>query len=121
MGAIAFSRRPEHSVVYAGWVLRQIMDDTASQHPEDSEMAQQFELAKADDGLIVYMLAPELAARVTAAIKGVAIGILSGAIHSGVAERHGGNERTVAQYRDALKELLEAVPSPASPGPRAFD
>src|SRR5215467_7090707 len=117
MGAIAFSRKPEHSVVYAGWVLRQLMDDTASQHPEDSEMAREFEGAKAIDGLIVYLLPAELAARVTNAIKEVATGILSGTVHSGVAERHRGNERTVAQYKEALREILEAIPPPGSDPP----
>jgi len=110
MGAIAFSRKPEHSVVYAGWVLRQVMDDTASQHPEDSEMAEKFESAKATDGLMVYLLRPELAARITAAIRETATGILSGSVRSGVAERHYDDERTIAQYRQALQGLLEVIP-----------
>jgi hypothetical protein len=113
MGAIAFSKEPEHCVVYAGWVLRQIMDDTASQHPEDSEMAAAFEGGKAIDGLMVYLFPAELAARVTNAIKKMAIGVLSGTIHSGIAERHHGDERTVTQYREALQELLEAIPPQA--------
>jgi hypothetical protein len=115
MGAIAFSDKPEHSWVMAGWVLRQILDDTATQHPDDSEMARKFELAKAVDGLMVYLLPRELASRVTTAIREVASGILSGAIHSGVVERHHGDARTVAQYHDALHELLEAIPSPETP------
>ena len=114
MGAIAFSENPEHSWVMAGWVLRQVLDDTASEHPEDSEMAEEFEAAKDIDGLMVYLLQPELATRVTAAIRQAATGILSGAIHSGVAERHHGDERTIAQYRGALQELLEAIPSPGT-------
>lgn len=112
MGAIAFSRKSEHSVVYAGWVLRQIMDDTATQHPEDSEMHEAFQAAKDIDGLIVYLLPPELASRITVAIRDVATGILSGATHSGVSERHQGDERTMAQYREALHGILEAIPPP---------
>jgi hypothetical protein len=111
MGAIAFSRKPEHSWVRAGWVLRQVLDDTVSQNPEDSEMAQEFQAAKDTDGLMVYLLPPDLSARVTNAIRKVATGILSGTIHSGVAERHHGDERTVAQYREALQKLLEAIPT----------
>jgi len=113
MGAIAFSKEPEHTWAMAGWALRQVLDDTVSQHPEDSEMAQKFNDAKDTDGLMVYLLPPDLAARVTNAIRAVAAGILSGTIHSGVAERHHGDERTVAQYREALRELLEAIPTRA--------
>ena len=104
-------------MVYAGWVLRQIMDDTASQNPEDSEMGEEFESAKTIDGLMVYLLRPELAARITAAIRETATGILLGSVHSGVAERHHGDERTVAQYRQALLGLLEAIPPPGSAPP----
>jgi len=112
MGAIAFSQEPEHIWVVAGWVLRQVLDDIASHHPEDSKMAMEFEGAKAIDGLMVYLLPPDLSTRVTAAIEEVATGILSGVIHSGIAERHHWDERTVAQYKSALRELLEAVPHP---------
>jgi hypothetical protein len=110
MGATAFSRNPEHSWAMAGWALRQVLNDTISQHPDDSEMAEEFNNPKDTDGLIVYLLPPDLAARVTHAIRNVAVGILSGAIHSGVAMRHHGDERTVAQYKEALQELLEAIP-----------
>jgi hypothetical protein len=78
MGAIAFSRKPEHIVVYAGWVLRQVMDDTVSQHPADSEMVEEFESAKAIDGLMVYLLPPELGTRIIDAIRKTTAGILAG-------------------------------------------
>lgn len=74
-------------------------------------MASRFNNAKDTDGLMVYLLPPNLAARVSDAIRVAAAGILSGTIHSGVAERHHGDERTVAQYREALRELLEAIPT----------
>jgi len=112
VGAIAFSKNPEESWVVAGWALRQILDDVASHHPQDSEIAEEFELAKATDGLMVYLLRPDLAARVTAAIREVANGVLSGAIQSGVADKHRGDERTIRQYKDALRELIEAIPKP---------
>ena len=111
MGSIAFSDDAKHTWAKAGWALRQILDDTASQYPEDSEMSQKFNNAKDIDGLMVFLLPPDLAARVTNAIGEVATGILSGTIHSGVAERHHGDEKTVAQYREALRELLEAIPT----------
>ena len=111
MGAISFSTEPEYSWVKAGWVLRQVMDDTVSQHPEDAEMAEQFEAAKAIDGLMVYLLRPDLAARITAAIRDAARGILSGSIRSGIVDQPYGDQRTVAQYRQALEQLLQAIPS----------
>jgi hypothetical protein len=80
MGAIAFSTKPEESWVVAGWAFRQVLDDTASQHPKDSEMAERFAEAKAIGGLMVYMLEPYFATRVTNAIRDVATGILSGNI-----------------------------------------
>ena len=115
MGAIAFSRKPDESWVAAGWALRQVLDDTTSQHPEDSEMATEFKAAKAIDGLMVYLLPPELAARVTNAIRAVAKGVLSGTIRSGIVDQPYGDERTVAQYGSALQELLEAIPSTEMP------
>jgi hypothetical protein len=111
MGAIAFSRKSEHIWAMAGWVLRQVLEDTVSRHPEDSEMAREFEAAKDTAGLMVYLLPPDSAARVTNAIREVAAGSLSGTIQSGVAGRHHGDERTVAEYREALQELLEAIPT----------
>lgn len=115
MGAIAFSEQPEHSWVVAGWALRQILDDTTLQHSEDFEMATQFDQAKDTDGLMVYLLPRDLAARVTSAIRKTATGILSGTVPSGVAKQHHGDERTVAQYREALRELLEALPLTGTP------
>ncbi len=111
MGSIAFSEKPENIWAVAGWALRQVLDDTASQQPHDSEMAEEFVRAKAIDGLTVYLMPPEFAARVTRAIRATAQGILSGAIRSGITDKAIGDARTVAQYREALRELLEAIPS----------
>jgi hypothetical protein len=98
MGAIAFSKKPEENWVVAGWALRQILDDVASHYPQDSEIAEEFERAKAIKGLMVYLLPPSLAIRVTAAIREVATGILSGTIRSEIADKLYGDERTVRQY-----------------------
>jgi hypothetical protein len=112
MGTIAFSTRPKECWAVAGWAIRQILDDVASQYPQDSEIAREFEAAKAIDGLMVFLLRADLAARVTNAIREVATGILSGTIRSGVIDQPYGDEGTVAQYREALGELLKAIPPP---------
>ena len=80
-------------------------------------MAEKFDAAKATDGLIVYLLPPEFAARVTSAIRVAAQGVLSGAIRSGIIDkaRAIGDERMVAHYREALQDLLEAIPSRGTP------
>ncbi len=117
MGAISFSTKPEDSWVVAGWAFRQVLDDTASRHPEDSEMAREFEEAKAISGLIVYKLQRDVAARVTTAIKDVVTGILSGKIRSRIVDQPYSDERTVEEYRKGLQQLLEAIPSARiSPG-----
>lgn len=61
-------------------------------------MADQFERA---------ILEPALADRVTTSIREVATGILSGRIQSKIVEQPYGDEETVRQYHEALKELLE--------------
>ena len=112
MGTIAFSTRPEQCWAVAGWAIRQILDDVASQYPQDSEIAKEFEGAKAIDGLMVYLLRPDLATRVTNAIRKVATGILSETIRSGIGDQPYGDARTVEQYREALRELIKAIPPP---------
>jgi hypothetical protein len=110
MGSIAFSTKPEESWAAAGWVLRQVLDDTASQHPQDSEMASEFEAAKTVDGLMVYLLQPDLAVRVTTRMRAAVEGVLSGTLRSGILNQPYGDERTVAQYSQALERLLDAFP-----------
>lgn len=111
MGAIAFSRKPEDSWVVAGWAFRQVLDDVASQHPEDSEMADKFALSKSHSGLMVYLLEPEFAARITSAIRQVVTAILSGAIRSGIHDQPYGNTQTVEEYRKGLQQLLQVIPN----------
>ena len=114
MGAIAFSTKPEESWVVAGWAFRQVLDDTASQYPDDFEMAKEFEEAKAISGLMVYRLRPDLAAKVTSAIKNVVAGILSGQIRSGIVDQRYGDERTAREYRKGLQQLMETIPGAQS-------
>ena len=110
MATLAFSTKPEETWVVAGWALRQILDDIASQYPCDVEMAKEFEEAKAISALIVHKLPPDVAARVTSQIRAVTKGILSGAIRSGIVDQAFGDERTVAEYRKGLQQLIETIP-----------
>ena len=112
MAAITFSSDPEKGWVVAGWVMRQVLDDVMSGHPNDSAMAAEFALAKQTSGISVHSLEPALAARVTSAFKQTAAGILSGTIRSGIHDQKYGDARTVDQYREALRELLQVIPSP---------
>ena len=111
MGAIAFSKKQEESWVVAGWAFHQILDDTLSQQGEDSEMIAAFEEAKALGGLMVYMLEPKFARRVSKEIERVTRGILEGNIRSGIYEKRYGGEKTVAEYRAGLRDLLKAIPA----------
>src|SRR5713226_1071771 len=113
MAVISFSKKPEQVWCVAGWAFRQILDDVVSQFPEDKEMAEKFEEVKiCYSGLIVEMLEPEFAARVTNAIRQVVTGILSGAIRSGIYDQPHGDAKTVEEYRKGLQQLIEAIPSP---------
>ena len=110
MAVISFSDKPEEIWCVAGWAFRQVLDDVISQHPEDVEMADEFARSQTYSGLSVYMLEPELAGTVTNAIRRVATGILSGSIRSGIHDQPYGTALTVEQYREVLRELLEAIP-----------
>src|SRR5262249_21820647 len=110
MAVIAFSDDPGKGWVVAGWAVRQVLDDVLSQHPNDSAMAAEFAVAKLTSGILVHSLEPDLAARVTKAIRDVATGILSGRIRSGIYDQPYGDAGTVEQYLAALKELLQIIP-----------
>jgi hypothetical protein len=111
MGAIAFSDKPEECWVVAGWAFRQVLDDTASQYPNDFQIMEAFDEAKAISGLMIHMLKPELASKVTLAIRSVVTGILAGTIRSSIFNQAYGDERTVEEYRRGLYQLLDTFPS----------
>jgi hypothetical protein len=111
MAAIAFSKQPQEGWVVAGWVLRQVLDDVASQHPDDLEMVTEFALAKESSGISVYSLEPRFAHRITSAIKETVTGILAGTVRSGIQDQPFGDARTLQQYRETLQELLQIIPS----------
>lgn len=112
MAIIGFSDNPQEVWCVAGWAFRQLLDDVASLHPEDAEMAEEFAQSKTYSGLSIDMLEPELAAKITNAIRRVTTGILSGAIRSGIHDQPFGDATTVEQYQIGLRQLLEAIPDP---------
>ena len=111
MASIAFSKHPQGSWVVAGWILRQVLDDVASQHPDDLEMLAEFAYAKESSGISVYSLEPRLAARITSAIRETVTGILAGTVQSGIQDQPFGDARTLQQYCEALQELQQIIPS----------
>lgn len=111
MAVISFSDQPNEIWCVAGWAFRQLLDDVISQHPENGEMAAKFEESKTYGGLVLDLLKPEMAEKFAAAIRTVAEGILSGTISSRLINQTYGDAVTIEQYRSALKELLEALPS----------
>ncbi len=110
MAAISFSRKSEEQWVAAGWAFRQVLDDTISQRKKDAEMRKLFEESKALKSLMLYLLEPDVANRVTAAIEEVVSGILSGVVESGIRHQSYSNENTVQEYRKGLQFLLNAIP-----------
>ena len=112
MAVIGFSSKPEYNWVVARWVYRQVLEDLISHCPEDSEIADTAANSLETDGLLMEFLEPSLAARITNAVREVVAGILSGAIRSGIHDQSYGDAYRVGEYRKALQELLQAIPSP---------
>lgn len=123
MGAIAFSEQPEHIWVVAGWAFRQLLDDVSAKYPNDSEMRNAFDEAKAIGGLIVYRLQPDVAVRITEGIRAVASAILADTAQSGLINQTYGNKQAIEQYQIGLRQLLDATQVSAEehgaePGPQ---
>lgn len=93
-----------------GWAFRQVLDDVMSQHTEDQEMAGKFVKAEEEGYLAIDMLDPELADRITVAIRQVVTGILAGTIRSGLLDKAYGTSQATEQYLKALRKLLEEIP-----------
>ena len=107
---ISFSDRPKEIWLGAGWAFRQIRDDVLSQFPNDHKIAEQFELAELHAGLPVYDLEPELAAKITNAIRQVATDILAGNIQSGILDGREGDPNVLdKEYRKGLQSLLDVI------------
>jgi hypothetical protein len=109
MAVISISDQPDDIWKVAGWVFRQLLDDVVAHYPEDVEMAEKFKQSKALRGLILELLPREFAARITNAILKVTTGILSGTVRSGIVDQSYGDDQTIQQYRESIKELAGIV------------
>lgn len=105
-GVISFSDTAERTWLVAGWAFRQILADVGRQHANDKELIEALELAEIHSGLMLDSLEPSLAVRVETALRNVVDEILSGTIPSGITEQPYGNQATVEQYLEALKDLM---------------
>ena len=118
MALISFSEKEGETWVVGGPAFRQVLEDVLEQCPGDSEMVERFEWATESSGLCVDRLSPELADRVTNAIRHVTEGILDGTIRSGILDKPYGSPETLELYKQVLKKLRDAIPTkPQGLGP----
>jgi len=108
-GVISFSDSADHTWLVAGWAFRQILDDVRRQYANDEELIRELELAEIHSGLMLEGLEPALAGRMEAAIRNVVSGILAGTIPSGITEQPYGDQSTVQQYLESLKDLMQIL------------
>lgn len=110
-GTLGFSDRPEQIWLKAGWAFRQVLEDTLVRCPDDTEMREAFERAEWFSDLDVQSLPAELAERVVTALRETIVGILSGTIETGLVTKPYGDTTSQTQYKEALRELLEIIPT----------
>ena len=108
-GVIGFSNKPEEIWFAAGWAFRQVLDDVISQFPEDLEMYEVFSDAKHHGGLNIDLLSPEFSIRITEALREVAMAILCGSVKSGIVDKPYGDAKTVEQYQEVLRQLVDLI------------
>lgn len=106
---ISLSEDPDKSLLFAGWVVRQLFDDVMRLGPSDDEMKGVFEEAEAYGGLALEDLEPALAERVGQRMELAISQILMGTISSGITERPFGNTETSSLYREALMQILQLI------------
>ncbi len=107
---MGFSDKPEEIWLKPGWAFRQILEDILALCPEDAEMRKAFEQAELFSDLAVGDLPSELAERIITALGEATTGILAGMVESGITSKLYGDARKQAQYKEALRELLEIIP-----------
>ena len=95
----------------AGWAYRQVLEDVVLHNQNDHELVRILTEKMEADSLLMEFQSPEIAVRITGAIKKVVEGILSGVMRSGLEGKPSGTPYTVQQYREGLQELLELIPS----------
>lgn len=108
-GVIVFSRNPDIDWFRAGWIFRQVMEDTLAQCPTDAEMSAEFERAEAIGALFVDEMREPLRSRTRAAMRDAAIGILKGEVRSRLEDKTYETPVSIEQYRESLEELLAAI------------
>lgn len=109
MAVISFSQKPEHTWHVGSWAFHQILNDVSVQYADDKELVEKFEQAKLHSGLMLELLDPSFARRIEAAIQDVVNGILAGTIPSGLTEQPYGDQRTVQEYMESLRELMQIL------------
>src|SRR5947209_2861375 len=112
MAMIGFSERAEHKWFVARWAYRQILEDVISNYPNDHELLELLGREIETDGLLTKFIEHDLAIRIAKAVQEVAVGTLSGTIRSGLHDKIPADDFRQNEYRKALQELLEAIPSP---------
>ena len=114
-GVVSLSAGPEDTWLVAGWVFRQLLEDVSKQYASDVELVEAFERAELHYGLVIDSLEPSLAGRITQAISDVVDGILNKTIRSGIEDQAYGDEVTVKQYLEALRDLLQIIKMKSGP------
>jgi hypothetical protein len=109
-GVIELSESVDSGHLWAGWIFRQILEDTLAQHPDDKEMSEAFETAEAIGGLVVYSFPRNLADRVISAMRTAIEDILAGKTQSKLEEKRYNNALSREQYREVLQTVLAQLP-----------
>ena len=108
-GVVSFSRSSEDTWYAAGWAFRQLLEDVSRQYANDSKIVEELDSAELHAGLMIDLLDPSIATRITDAISKVIDGILNHTIRSGIEEKPYGDRMTVEQYLEALNELSRII------------
>jgi hypothetical protein len=120
-GLICFKFDSDDAWVKAGWAFRQVLEDTLAASPHDGEMAETFAEAESIGWLYVDQLNPDLAERITNAMRRMIEELRAGKTQSRITTKAYGTKTTIEQYLDSLAELSELIPPPlrseADPSP----
>lgn len=108
-GVVSVSKSPEDTWLVAGWAFRQLLEDVTKNYAHDPEVVEGLEKAELHYGLILDSLERSLADRITEAVSNVVDGILNNTIQSGIEDRPYGDEVTLKQYFEALRELSQII------------
>ena len=110
-GVIELSKDEDSGHLWAGWVFRQILEDTLVQCSGDAEIAEAFETAGGIGALLVYNYSPEVAGRIIKSMRAAIESILTGQVQSKLEEKPYAafsREQYEEVLRSVLKQLLSA-------------